>query len=320
MIKNRIRPRLFSPCRDIILWILLISLLFPIPAFTEEHTVPVEQTLENTAEEMSSDEKPSRRTFPDIPNIENLEISIKPRVSDTIQDECIRPPIDFKYELSPNWELFLRFNTFINNPTRGEDRNGMSDISIGTKYHLKKLFRPYVHTITAFSFQIPTINNDEDTPDEYHTYHYKPQIIFTRTFSEWHMVQFLTDIKLDILSDSPDNIETLVETDAYNSLSLLVGLSLPTRFCKYSVDTEWITTGIDGGNQNSVYVRTGFFWVLTQKSHPWIRGNLDLGAGVRCGIHDTEDDFGFFVKVNWDIPFKMRFKKRAKHRESILEP
>ncbi|MGA1794394.1 MAG: hypothetical protein ACMUIL_00930 [bacterium] len=273
--------------------------------------------MEETAEEMSCDGEPSGKIFPGMPHIENLEISIKPKVSDTIQDECLRPPIDFKYELAPNWELFLRLNTFINNPTRGEDRNGMSDISIGTKYHLKKLFRPYVNTITAFSVQIPTINNDEDTPEEYHTYHYRPQIIFTKTFPEWYNMLLLTDINLDILSGSPDNIEMLVETSAYNSLSMLVGLSLPTRFCRYSLDTEWVTTGIDGGSQNSVYVRTGVYWVLTQKSHPWIRGDLDLGAGVRCGIHDTDDDFAFFVKVNWDIPFKMRFKKRASPRKSI---
>ena len=65
---------------------LLVFLLFPMPALAEERSVPAEQSTENTPEEMSSDEKPSRRTFPDIPNIENLEISIKPKVSETIQD------------------------------------------------------------------------------------------------------------------------------------------------------------------------------------------------------------------------------------------
>jgi len=320
MMKNRIRPCLFSPRRNIIFWVLLFFLLVPMPALPEEHNVPDEQNIEDTLENPNNDEEQSKRKFPEIPNIENLEISIKPKVSDTIQNECIRPPIDIKYGITPNWELFLRLNTFINNPTNGENRNGMSDISIGTKYHWKKLLRPYVNTTTAFSVQIPTTSNDEDISNEYNTYHYRPQIIFSRTFPEWYKVQFLTDINLDILSGSPDNIETLVETSAYDSLNLLIGLSLPTRFFSYSLETEWITTGIDGGNQNSVYARTGVFWGLTKKAHPWIQGNLDLGLGVRYGLHDTEDDFSFFAKVNWDIPFKMSFKKKANPKESIQDP
>ena len=319
MIKKGFYPSLFSTLRGILFWALLILILFPMPAFPEEHKVSNEKQIEDEGKDTVLKEKPSRRLFPELPNMEDLEISIKPKVSDTIQSECIRPPIDFKYEIAPNWELFLRLNTFLNNPMKGENRNGMSDISIGTKYHWNKLFKPYVNTITAFSVQIPTINNDEESYDEYHTHHFRPQIIFSKVLSDWYKVQLFTDINLDILSASPDSIETSDETLIYNSLNLIVGFLFPTRLFKYSLETEWITTEIDGGSQNSVYLKTGLYWNVKKKKHPWIYGNLDLGVGVRYGLHDTEDDFAFFAKVNWDLPLKMRMKKKANATESIQD-
>jgi len=319
MTKKGIRPSLFSAFRCIFFWALLILLLLPMPAFPDELMVSNEKQIEDEDKKPDLEEKPTRRIFPEMPNMEDLEISIKPKVSDTIQNERIRPPIDFKYEIAPNWELFLRLNTFLNNPMRGENRNGMSDISIGTKYHWNKWLKPYVDTITAFSVQIPTMNNDENTNDEYHTHHFRPQIIFSKMLSDWYKVQLFTDINMDILSASPDSIETTDETLIYNSLNLTVGFLFPTRLFKYSVETEWITTEIDGGNQNSVYLKTGLFWDLKKKKYPWIHGNLDLGLGVRYGVHDTEDDFAFFAKVNWDLPLKMRVKKKTNATESIQD-
>jgi hypothetical protein len=249
--------------------------------FAEEHPVTEEMQIKEESQKMEQQDKISNKTEPEIPLIDELEITIKPKVDDTFRNECIRPPVSVKYGISPNWELFLRLNTFLNNPLKGENRNGMSDVSIGTKYHCKKLFKPYMDATAAFSVQIPTGNN-EDISDGYT--HYLPQLIFTKTLSDWHQVKLAATIKMDILSGSPDNMEALDQKPKDNSLTVILGFLYPDKPFQYSIETEWTTTEIDGGHQNSVYLISGIFWNMPKAKYQWIPGTIRLGGGLRIGL------------------------------------
>ncbi|MGA1864478.1 MAG: hypothetical protein ACMUHX_05400 [bacterium] len=264
-------------------------------------------------------EDPDKKS-PDKQIIDDIEISIKPKVDDTINSECIHPPLSVKYGVNPDWEFNFRLNTFLNNPLKGRSRNGVSDVIVGTKYHWKRLLKYDIDTITAFSVQIPA-GSSEDVSDEYT--HYRPELKFVKTVSEWKKVQLSTTIKMDILSGYSEEAETLNQDtldDSLildNSLTFTIGALLPVYPFNYIFEAEWISTEIDGGNQNIVYLTSGVFYDVQEKKYPWIRGEMQLGLGVRFGLHDTEDSFAFFVRLNWDLPFKMRLKKGSKEEKKI---
>jgi hypothetical protein len=276
--------------------------------------VPEEQQIDDedkrtTPQEEDPDKKTSKKQI-----IEELEISIKPKVDDTIKSECIHPPLSVKYGITPNWEFTFRLNTFLNNPLRGETRNGVSDVTIGTKYHWKRLLKYHIDTITAFSIQIPA-GSSEDIYDEYT--HYRPELKFIKTVPEWYKVQLSTTIKMDILSGYSDGIENSDQDPLDNSLTFTIGTLFPASPFNYVFETEWMSTEIDGGNQNIVYFTSGVFYDMQERKYPWIRGAMQLGLGVRIGLYDTEDDFAFFVRLNWDLPFKVHLKKGSKKEKTI---
>lgn len=314
MVKGGICPWLFSATRGVLFLALLIILIFPVHVSADEYKVLEEQKIEDENKEKGiqeelPDKKPTSRQV-----IDELEISIKPKVDDTIRSECIHPPLKVKYGITPNWEFSLRLNTFLNNPLRGETRNGVSDVSIGTRYHWERFFKYYIDVITAFSVQIPA-GNSEDVYDEYT--HYRPELKFIKTVPDWHRVQFSTTINMDILSGYSDSIEIQDQDQLDNSLSLTVGALFPIAPFKYSIETEWITTEVDEGNKNSVYLISGIYYEMLEKKYPWTRGAMNLGLGVRIGLNDTDDTFAFFARLNWDFPLKMHLKKRSK-KESHL--
>jgi len=314
MIKNGICPCFFLAIRMVLFIALLLILIYPVFVSAEENKIPEEKRIEDeTKEKALQEEIPDKKPMSEQ-IIDELEIMIKPKVDDTIRSECIHPPLSVKYGITPNWDFTLRLNTFFNNPLRGETRNGVSDVSIGTKYHWQRLFKPYLDTITAFSVQIPA-GDSEDISDEYT--HYRPEIKFFKIFPDWNKLQLSATINLDILSGSSDSMEIQDQDPLDNFLTLTVGAQFPVAPFKYSIETEWITTEIDGGNQNSVYLKSGVFYDIPEKRYPWMRGAMQLGVGVRIGLNDTEDSFAFFARLNWDFPFKMHLKKRSKKETSI---
>ena len=292
--------------------IILSSLLFihvlffpPYWGLAAEQNPASQVQIEDEDQEIEDQEESTDSSPSDSGILGDIEISIKPKVQDTIRSDCIHPPVKFKYDIAPNWELFLKLNTFINNPLRGEDRNGMSDVSIGTKYHWKKFFKPYVDTASAFSVQIPT-SSDEEVSDGYT--HYRPELMLSKRIPECYQIRLFTHIYLDILSGNNETFELLERESLNNSLTWNLGVQCPTRLFIYSIETEWITTEVSGGTQNSVYFISGIFWEINEKKHRLIRGSMNLGLGLRIGLNDTEEDFAFFVKINWDLPFKMKWR------------
>lgn len=313
MAKNGICPCPFQAIRSGIICALLIIISFPVFLSAQEHKVSEDRQIENKSnirplQEEDTDKKSSKQVIDDI------EISIKPKVEDTIKSECIHPPLSVKYGITPDWEFTFRLNTFLNNPLKGETRNGVSDLTIGTKYHWKGLLKYKTDTITAFSVQIPA-GSSEDFSDEYT--HFRPELKFIKTIPEWNSVRLATTIKMDILSGYSDGIETSNQEPLDNSLTFTIGALLPVSPFNYVFETEWISTEIDGGNQNIVYLISGVFYDMQERKYPWIRGAMQLGLGVRIGLHDTEDSFAFFARFNWDLPFKMHLKKRSKKGKNI---
>ncbi|MGA1841683.1 MAG: hypothetical protein ACMUIU_13755 [bacterium] len=320
MAKNDIFSYLIPLIPYLVVCTLLINIIFPVSLYALENKVSEEKQIKDEEKGACIEKEASDKKSSDKQIIDDIEISIKPKVNETINSECIHPPLSVKYGINPDWEFNFRLNTFLNNPLKGRSRNGVSDVTVGTKYHWKGLLKYDIDTITAFSVQIPA-GSSEDISDEYT--HYRPELKFIKTVPEWKKVQLSTTIKMDILSGYSEEAETLNQDtldDSLildNSLTFTIGALFPVYPFNYIFEAEWISTEIDGGNQNIVYLTSGVFYDVQEKKHPWIRGEMQLGLGVRFGLHDTEDSFAFFARLNWDLPFKMRLKKGSKEEKKI---
>jgi len=300
--------------KNAIFLVLFLILLLPLPISAKKHQASEEQPIED-----KSKKKPGwleellDMKLPKTQRMGELEISINPRLDDIVRRDYIRLPLHMKYGITPNWELSFRLNDFLVNPFRGEDRSGISDVSFGTKYQWKKYPIPYVDTATDFSVQIPT-DNKAYISDRYT--HYRPQIIFSKIFPQWNEVQLSFAINLDILSSYSENVEDPNGTSRYDALGLVFGVLYPAPSHSYSLEAHWVTTEIDGGNQNTVYLLPGFFWFIPKKKYLKFPGTMRFGLGLRIGINDTEDDFAFIARLNWDLPIKKQVKKYLEEKRS----
>jgi hypothetical protein len=151
-------------------------------AVTEEEGAPPEESRSRRPRRVSAEEA-AEKLDEEILDVQQsatqrkyeLELSVNPRVDDVLDDFFIRIPVRVKYGITSNWETSVRFGTFVDNPTKGESRNGLSDITLGTKYRFKETLRKYVNTAVAFAVLFPTGSN-EDINDGY--IRYRPAIIF----------------------------------------------------------------------------------------------------------------------------------------------
>ena len=310
-----------DPCHYVLVkkWYIVILIFFGIlmvsfPGSSEEPQSPSDQHIEEKNKKKSNllEELLDMR-LPTTKKMGDLEISLNPRLDDTALQDHIRVPVRFKYGLTPNLELSCRLNNFLNNPFRDEGSEGISIVSLGSKYRWQKYLKAYLDSATAFSVQIPT-DDCVDIGDGYT--HYQPQLIFSRPIRKWRPLHFSVSIGLDLLSNYPERkiiheqdangVVIPCETPGYHSLGLTLGLLYPTPLYNSSLEFSWITTEIDGGTENAVFVTPGFLWPIPKRGHPGVPGNFRLALGVRFGLHDTDDDFVIIARINWDLPLKKR--------------
>jgi len=293
----------------VIIFIIFVIPMVSSPGSSEGQQPPAEQHIEDKNKKKSSllEELLDMR-LPTTQTMGDLEISLNPRLDDTALKDHIRMPLQFKYGLTPNLELSCQLNNFLDNPFRNYGSNGISIVSLESKYQWKKYLTAYLDSATAFSIRIPT-DNYFDIGDGYT--HYQPQLIFSKPIRKWRPLHFSVAIGLDILSNFPERREVLpedpnVETLGYHSLGLILGLLYPTPLYNCSLELSWITTEIDGGTQNAIFVTPGFLWPIPKRGHPGVPGNFRLALGVRFGLHDVEDDFVIIARIKWDLPLKKR--------------
>lgn len=227
-----------------------------------------------------------------------LELTINPRLEDLLSKDYVRFPVRFKYGITSNWETFLLLNTFLDNISRADNRNGMSDVTVGTKYRWKRLLRPHVETATAFSIKIPTGSND-DISGGY--IHYLPQIIFTKTLPSLDFTRLNASLGFDVVSGPPRDVEGRPD----NSMIVSLGATYPSGSVNYSLETIYVTTEVGGGTVNSVFITPGFLWGVPKGRNP-LPGDWRFGLGFRFGLADAEEDFALITRLKWDFPLKYK--------------
>jgi len=227
-----------------------------------------------------------------------LELTINPRLEDLLDEDYVRFPVRFKYGITSNWESFLLLNTFLDNVSRAGNRNGMSDVTVGTKYRWKRLLRPHLETATAFSIKVPTGHN-EDISGGY--MHYLPQIIFTRTLTSLAFTRLNASLGFDIVSGPPVDLAGRPD----NSMIVSLGATYPSGTVNYSLEAIYITTEVGGGTDNSVFITPGFLWGVPKGRNP-LPGDWRFGLGFRFGLADAEDDFTLITRLKWDFPLKYK--------------
>lgn len=226
-----------------------------------------------------------------------LEVLIKPRLEDLLDEEYVRFPVRFKYGITANWESFLELNTFVDNFTRSGNRNGMSDVALGTKYRFKRRLKPYVDTAVSFSIRVPTGSND-DISGGYT--HYAPQLIFTKTLVHFHGMRTSASLGFDIVAGPPAE-----EARPDNSMSLAIGATYPRGRASYSMEAVYVTTETGGGTINALFLTPGFQWDIPRDRNP-LPGEWRLGLGARFGLFDAEEDFVLLTRLKWD--FNLKYK------------
>lgn len=308
----------FKAAGNVLFLGLFFLLLCPRSVWPENHPLPEAQNMEDQeAEEEDKASLLEELLFMVLPKTQQeneLEITLNPRLDDLVRRDYVRIPFRIRYGITRNLEMSFRLTNFIDNPFRGDTGTGLSDIFLGTKYQWKKILKPYVDSATAFSVLIP--NDDRPGMTEGHT-HYQPQLIFSKILPNWQRVQLSLAIHMDILSSQPNFNDIPEGSPAYNSLGLFLGVVYFKPTYNYSFEIFWITTEIDRGDENPVYISPGLFWNIPKMRYPRLPGLLRLGLGLRLGVYDAPEDFAFIARLKWDIPIKKYLRgKRAWRKDS----
>jgi hypothetical protein len=231
-----------------------------------------------------------------------LELSVNPRVDDVLDDFFIRIPVRVKYGITSNWETSVRFGTFVDNPTKGESRNGLSDITLGTKYRFKETLRKYVNTAVAFAVLFPTGSN-EDINDGY--IRYRPAIIFSRVFEGKHRLDFTWSVALDLLGAAQNE----ADPDLNDSLAVSMGVINRRSTLSPFFETTFVTDEIDTGTDNSVFLTPGVRWDFSRDIKDRTYGIArSFRFGLRFGLFDADDDVTLITRLKIDFPLKYRRK------------
>lgn len=298
--------------RIIILLSLYFVLVLPTPASAQETETPEERPPEAQEEEtmtqdlIDTEQSGTQRKY-------ELEISLTPRLEDTVSEFFIRMPLRFKYGITSQWETSLALGFFVNNPTKEPSREGISDIIVGTKYRWKKLFGPSIHTATLFSVHIPTGHNDDINVG---VYRYRPSIILGKTLKDWHEVELSGSVGVEIIGGTPEDGETVDD-----SLNLSVSALYPSPPLGYFFEAIWVTTEISGGGENSFFLTPGLGWDLRQKTeHTRLRSFKSFRLGARFGLGDADDDITIVARLKWDFPLKVKMNMERELPEDDSAP
>jgi hypothetical protein len=258
--------------------------------------VPAEEAAEKIDEEiLDLQQSGTQRKY-------ELELSINPRVDDVLDEFFIRIPVRVKYGITANWEASVRAGTFVDNPTKGESRNGLASITLGTKYRFKETFRKYVSTAVAFSVLFPTGSN-EDINDGY--IRYRPSLIFSRAFQGKYLLEFTWSVGLDLLGSAQND----ADPDLKDSLRLSMGVLNRRSTLSPFIETSFVTDEIDSGTENSVFLTPGVRWDFGQDIRDRTYGIArSFSFGLRFGLFDADDDISLITRLKIDFPLKYRKK------------
>jgi hypothetical protein len=269
--------------------------------------VPAEEAEEELEEEiLDVQQSGTQRKY-------ELELSVNPRVEDALDEFFIRIPVRVKYGIWENWEVSVRFGTFLDNPTQGESRNGLSDITLGTKYRFQEKFRKYVNTAVAFAVLLPTGSN-EDINDGY--IRYRPSIIFSRVFEARYRLEFTWSVGLDLLGSAQNE----ADPDLRDSLALSMGIFNRRAAVSPFFETTFVTDEIDNGTDNSVFLTPGVRWDFGKDIKDRTYGIArSFSFGVRFGLFDADDDISLITRFKIDLPLKYRRKVREEDKPQESE-
>jgi hypothetical protein len=258
--------------------------------------VPAEEAAEKIDEEiLDLQQSGTQRKY-------ELELSINPRVDDVLDEFFVRIPVRVKYGITANWEASVRAGTFVDNPTKGESRNGLASITLGTKYRFKETFRKYVSTAVAFSVLFPTGSN-EDINDGY--IRYRPSLIFSRAFQGKYLLEFTWSVGLDLLGSAQND----ADPDLKDSLRLSMGAINRRSTLSPFLETSFVTDEIDSGTENSVFLTPGVRWDFGQDIRDRTYGIArSFSFGLRFGLFDADDDISLITRLKIDFPLKYRKK------------
>jgi hypothetical protein len=278
-------------------------------AVTEEEGAPPEESRSRRPRRVSAEEA-AEKLDEEILDVQQsatqrkyeLELSVNPRVDDVLDDFFIRIPVRVKYGITSNWETSVRFGTFVDNPTKGESRNGLSDITLGTKYRFKETLRKYVNTAVAFAVLFPTGSN-EDINDGY--IRYRPAIIFSRVFEGKHRLDFTWSVALDLLGAAQNE----ADPDLNDSLAVSMGVINRRSTLSPFFETTFVTDEIDTGTDNSVFLTPGVRWDFSRDIKDRTYGIArSFRFGLRFGLFDADDDVTLITRLKIDFPLKYRRK------------
>ncbi|MBC2606134.1 hypothetical protein [Pelagicoccus albus] len=253
--------------------------------------------------------------LPFTQNNSELNIEIRPKIGDLLDEPFIRLPIELEYGFTPKLEGSIGVIPFLENPFHGDRASSDGYFTFGLKQRIDALENDRLAVSVGLNGRLPldTIPSDWQR-DQYDSY--TPFFVAAYEIDKSGEWTVFSNVAYELLDKDNNQMPYLIE--APNSLARFTTgfIHHPPGDLRYGLRFLYITEDFDGGTNDGLKIIPSITWYPPDDT--WffrsIAGHFELTLDVEYAMEKLpeqaeESDIGINFKVRWNL---LRKNERAK--------
>lgn len=228
-----------------------------------------------------------------------------PKIGDLLDESYIRMPIEARYGFTPTTEGFISSTSYLPNPLESPSQSSLGFLGLGFKHRLDS----FIDDQWAMAFgakakvsleRIPS----NDPRDQF--IRYEPFLVTAYKPPSLPRWQVINQIRYDWVTGNPihsaDVGPTPLSTFSFSPALIFT----PRGEWRYSIQFEYQTDQLDGGQDDAFLVSPGIGWFPQKNSFlKNLPGDFDFGLILthrisKLPIDAGRDDFQAKLRVRWN--------------------
>ena len=261
--------------------------------------------------------KTSRQFFDSLFNTElpftneksDWQLHLSPKFKDIVNEPFIRFPMEMRYGFSPYSEGSIGYTPFIGNPFDSQTQDSAGFLELGFKHRAKKFINDSWELAYGINARLPM----DEIPTDYirdNFARYQPYVVVTHQFHPTEPWSWFLNLSYDHIDRDPFRLARYDPKP--NSLGIVrPGFIFgPKGEWRYSIEYEYKTDRVDGGNSDSHAIIPGIAWFPNREKRDIpIPGDFDLGLTFEYYLKQLpeeldQSDLQVSLRVRWRLSKK----------------
>lgn len=228
----------------------------------------------------------------------SMEISIDPKFRDFIDEDEVRVPIELRYGVSDQTEVYVEIEPYFPNWFDGGNNWGFSYVRFGAKNQLP-ISTPDFQVAVGFDSRYPLSFPPDDPSDGY--FRIQPYIALERELGFVKDTSVFLNVGyefVDYISGYNDPDDFIYDDDNLRFTAGVIhhrGLWNPFFRAQYRFEVA------DDPRQDSWFVEPGVLFDLPREMTHKLPGKWKVEAGLRYEVEDGDGEVQFNVRVKWRV-------------------